>query len=87
MNPGNHRWCSNRVLCFWRRLTYQSLHSAVQSVTVVAAELGVNALQGGVTVGLGLLDTAQRMEYQRLCSQENAMCRKGEKADFDSVST
>lgn len=27
------------------------------SVTVVAAELGVNTLEGGVTVGLGLLDT------------------------------
>lgn len=29
----------------------------MQSVTVVAAELGVNTLEGGVTVGLGLLDT------------------------------
>jgi hypothetical protein len=29
----------------------------VESVTVVAAELGVNTVEGGVTVGLGLLDT------------------------------
>ena len=40
--------------------TYESLHGAVQSVTVVAAELGVNTLQGGVTVGLRLLDTVKR---------------------------
>ena len=26
---------------------------------MVAAELGVNTLEGGVTVGLGLLDTVQ----------------------------
>jgi hypothetical protein len=37
--------------------TYKGLHGAVESVTVVAAELGVNTLEGGVTVGLGLLDT------------------------------
>lgn len=30
----------------------------MQGVTVVAAELGVNTTEGGVTVGLGLLDTA-----------------------------
>lgn len=40
--------------------TYEGLHGAVKSVTVVAAELGVNTLEGGVTVGLGLLDTVQR---------------------------
>ena len=40
--------------------TYQGLHGAVESVTVVAAELGVNTLEGGVTVGLGLLDTVRR---------------------------
>lgn len=40
--------------------TYKGLHGAVKSVTVVAAELGVNTLEGGVTVGLGLLDTVQR---------------------------
>lgn len=39
--------------------TYKGLHGAVESVTVVAAELGVNTLEGGVTVGLGLLDTVQ----------------------------
>lgn len=37
--------------------TYQSLHGTVKSVTVVAAELGVNTLEGGVTVSLRLLDT------------------------------
>lgn len=39
--------------------TYKGLHGAVESVTVVAAELGVNTLEGGVTVGLGLLDTVR----------------------------
>lgn len=38
--------------------TYQGLGGAVQGVTVVAAELGVNTTEGGVTVGLRLLDTA-----------------------------
>lgn len=37
--------------------TYKSLHSAVESVTVVAAELGVDTLERGVTLGLRLLDT------------------------------
>lgn len=41
-------------------LTYQSLGGTVKSVSVVAAELGVNTLEGGVTVGLGLLDTVER---------------------------
>lgn len=40
--------------------TYQGLHGAVQGVTVVPAELGVDTLQGGVTVSLGLLDTVRR---------------------------
>jgi hypothetical protein len=40
--------------------TYKGLHGAVESVTVVAAELGVNTLEGRVTVGLGLLDTVRR---------------------------
>jgi hypothetical protein len=40
--------------------TYEGLHGAVESVTVVAAELGVNTLEGRVTVGLGLLDTVRR---------------------------
>ena len=39
--------------------TYKGLHGAVESMTVVAAELGVNTLEGGVTVGLGLLDTVR----------------------------
>lgn len=34
----------------------------MQSVTVVAAELGVDTLQGRVTVGLRLLDTVGEME-------------------------
>lgn len=41
--------------------TYQGLGGAVQSVTVVAAELGVDTLQGRVTVGLRLLDTARKI--------------------------
>jgi hypothetical protein len=41
----------------WWISTYQGLGGAVQGVTVVAAELGVNTIEGGVTVGLGLLDT------------------------------
>lgn len=42
------------------RSTYQSLHGAVESMSVVASELGVGSLQGRVTVGLGLLDTGLR---------------------------
>ncbi len=34
----------------------------MQSVTVVAAELGVNTIEGGVTVGLGLLDTVWEID-------------------------
>lgn len=37
---------------------HQSAHGAVQSMPVVAAELGVGALERRVTVSLGLLDTA-----------------------------
>lgn len=37
--------------------SYQSLHGAVESMSVVSAELGVGALQGGVTRSLGLLDS------------------------------
>lgn len=43
-----------------RRKTYQSLSGAVESVSVVATELGVGSFQGRVTVGLGLLDTVGR---------------------------
>lgn len=39
--------------------THQSLHGTVLSVLVVAAELGVDTLERGVTVGLGLLDTVR----------------------------
>lgn len=39
--------------------TYQSLGGSVKGVSVVAAELGVDTLEGGVTVGLGLLDTVE----------------------------
>jgi len=45
--------------------TYEGLHGAVESVTVVAAELGVNTLEGGVTVGLGLLDTVRDISATR----------------------
>lgn len=37
--------------------TYKSLGGTVESVSVVATELGVDTLEGRVTVGLGLLDT------------------------------
>lgn len=42
-----------------RYSTHQSLHGTVQSVSVVAAELGVDTLERGVTVSLGLLDTVR----------------------------
>jgi hypothetical protein len=38
--------------------SHQGPHRAVQRVAVVAAELGVGALEGGEAVGLGLLDAA-----------------------------
>jgi hypothetical protein len=38
--------------------THQGAHGAVQSMPVVAAELGVGALERRVTVSLRLLDTA-----------------------------
>lgn len=41
------------------RVPYQSLSSAVQSVPVVAAELGVGALERGVPLGLGALDAVE----------------------------
>jgi hypothetical protein len=44
--------------------TYQGLGGAVQGVTVVAAEFGVNTTEGGVTVGLGLLDTVWEVACQ-----------------------
>ena len=59
--------------------TYQGLHGAVQSVTVVAAELGVDTLQGGVTVGLGLLDTVGQ-GYQRRVLECDAMLLQERKA-------
>lgn len=37
--------------------TYQGLHGAVESMSVVPSELGVNTLERGVTVRLWLLDT------------------------------
>lgn len=43
-------------MCF----PHQSLHRAVQHISVVAAELGVGTLQGWVSGGLGLLDTVLR---------------------------
>lgn len=37
--------------------TYKSSHGAVESMSVVASELGVGTLERRVSVGLGLLDT------------------------------
>lgn len=39
--------------------THQCLHCAVQSMSVVAAELGVGTLERWVAVGLWLLDTVK----------------------------
>jgi hypothetical protein len=41
--------------------THQCLHGSVKSMSVVSPELGVGALEGRVSVGLGLLDTAGRV--------------------------
>ena len=43
----------------WIVGTHQSAHGAVKSMPVVPSELGVGALERGVTVRLGLFDTAQ----------------------------
>lgn len=40
----------------------------MKSVSVVAAELGVDTLEGGVTVGLRLLDTVGRREQSAVYS-------------------
>jgi hypothetical protein len=51
--------CERCCLCR-ESSTYQSIHGAVESMSVIASELGVGSLQGRVTVGLGLLDTELR---------------------------
>lgn len=48
-----------RKLMIGRR-TNQSLHCAVESMSVVSSELGVGTLEGWVSGGLWLLDTARR---------------------------
>lgn len=40
-------------------MAHQSLHVAVQGMSVVSAELGVGTLERGVARGLGLLDAVQ----------------------------
>jgi hypothetical protein len=40
--------------------THQSTHGAVKSMPMVPPELGVGALEGRVSVRLGLLDTVRR---------------------------
>lgn len=55
--------CAKGAVCMKGSSTYQSLHGAVESMSVVASELGVGSLQGRVTVGLGLLDTIARRVY------------------------
>jgi hypothetical protein len=47
---------------------------------VVAAELGVNTLEGGVTVGLGLLDTVQRNRVSVLVMKPGVVDRGREKS-------
>lgn len=48
-----------RSRCGGHGIAYQSLHVAVKSMPVVAAELGVGTLERRVSCGLGLLDTIE----------------------------
>ena len=50
----------------------------MKSVSVVAAELGVDTLEGGVTVGLRLLDTVGRREQSAAYSDgcKTGRCRE-----------
>ncbi len=52
---------SSRVL-----FSYQSLGGAVERMPVVAAELGVGAVQRGVALGLGLLDAVRDLPVSLL---------------------
>lgn len=72
--------------------TYQSLHSAVQGVSVVPAELGVDTLQRGVTVRLRPLDTVAQIRESvclyfttrpshNLANRINSNCRRGLASD------
>lgn len=47
------------VASFGGCVSYQGLHVAVKSMSVVSSELGVGTLERGVTRSLGLLDTVQ----------------------------
>ena len=61
--------------------THQGAHGAVQSMPMVAAELGVGALERRVTVSLRLLDTA--VPSCQLChpsSQQALRCAEGQSA-------
>jgi hypothetical protein len=60
----------------------QSLSGTVKGVSVVATELGVDTLEGGVTVGLGLLDTVREVILAMFPSSrshvrfwQNGLCR------------
>lgn len=54
--------------CRLIRETYQGSHGAVKSMSVVASELRVGALERRVSVGLGLLDTVcRRVSRHSLC--------------------
>lgn len=52
----------------------QSLHGAVQHISVVASELGVGTLQGRVSGGLGLLDTIVRRKLLANSASFIALC-------------
>lgn len=63
--------CTPRSVVYRRSLgegswlfAHQSLHGAVQHISVVASELGVGTLEGRVSGGLGLLDTVLRRNCQ-----------------------
>lgn len=46
--------------------SYQSLHCAMQSMSMVSSELGVGSLQRRVSGSLRLLDTVRPLACQRL---------------------
>jgi hypothetical protein len=58
--------------------TYQSLHSAVQRMSMVSPELGVGAFERWVTVGLRLFDAREEMgSAVVLANGIRAFCRSG----------
>ena len=52
-----------------RGAAYQGLGGAVERMSVVAAELGVGAVERGISHGLGLLDAAELFRQLPGCCQ------------------